>query len=562
MSYRPRKRKLFIILQLLVSLCLFPPIALTQEADLPLRHELYDYLDRIDIMGLTDTNVFTANKPYNRTDIANYLAAASQSSFSSHSQSWHARMRRLADDEYADTHQGMGVWNTFFINKRDFYVVKQPQFSLYINPIVYGHVGREQVSQSEGHSLLRNSRGAVVRGSLMKKIGFYTEVYDTQSFVPDHLETFRRNRGTLPGRTFIKSFGSRKNGYDFLSAKAYFTFQPIKAIRIKFGKDRAFWGEGRQSLWLSDAGPDHLMLNIQTRIWKLVYTNHFGQYIDFVRNKGVQEGVFPKKYGVFHQLSFIPNKNLRFSLFESIIYTPNLANGLRGFELEYLNPIIFYRSAEQSIGSPDNGTLGISAKVNFFKRFSAYGQLFIDDYNFGVRGEGDNYWGNKVGYQLGLKYINAFNINRLDLQFEYNLVRPYTYQHFNASASYGHYGQSLGHFEGANLSDFFVRANYQALPQLKLQLSFMSLKQGLDEDGINYGSDFNISYQSRAGDFDQAVGQGKLLNQQILEGLASWQLWETDMFVELRGQYRRESGTQTAWLTAGFRAYIPSDFTF
>jgi hypothetical protein len=40
--------------------------------------------------------------------------------------------------------------------------------------------------------------------------------------------------------------------------------------------------------------------------------------------------------------------------------------------------------------------------------------------------KGDNSWKNKYGYQLGVKYYNAFHIDNL-LQLEYNHVRPYVF---------------------------------------------------------------------------------------------------------------------------------------
>jgi len=41
----------------------------------------------------------------------------------------------------------------------------------------------------------------------------------------------------------------------------------------------------------------------------------------------------------------------------------------------------------------------------------------------------------KVGAQAGLKYINAFGLDHLDLQAEYNSIRPYTYSFRDSSAS-------------------------------------------------------------------------------------------------------------------------------
>ena len=44
---------------------------------------------------------------------------------------------------------------------------------------------------------------------------------------------------------------------------------------------------------------------------------------------------------------------INIGLFESIVFSrPN------HFELQYLNPVIFYRTVEQMVGSPDNAMIG------------------------------------------------------------------------------------------------------------------------------------------------------------------------------------------------------------
>ena len=73
--------------------------------------------------------------------------------------------------------------------------------------------------------------------------------------------------------------------------------------------------------------------------------------------------------------------------------------------------------------------LGINSSLDLHHSISLYGQILIDEFvrkeHLLIRVGG----GNKFGGQLGIKYINAFGIRRLDLQAEYNSVRPYTYSH-------------------------------------------------------------------------------------------------------------------------------------
>jgi hypothetical protein len=51
---------------------------------------------------------------------------------------------------------------------------------------------------------------------------------------------------------------------------------------------------------------------------------------------------------------------------------------------------------------------------------------------------------------MGVKYYNAFHIDNLLLQLEYNHVRPYVYSHSVPITNYGHNNQSIGHQWGGN----------------------------------------------------------------------------------------------------------------
>lgn len=530
-----------------------------QDADLPTGHDLYHYIDRLDIRGYTGTHIDTDIKPYSRSRIEGLFGQVDEGLLSPTERGWHTRMRVLADDTFANAEPASGIWNTFYQNRRDLFHIQTEELDVYINPVLHfaGGVDRTDFGgTNENLTLSRNTRGLVIRGTAFGRLGFYTEVSDNITRAERFIYNRYEETITYPGEGFVKRFGE-ENGLDYFSSRAYITYSPVPKVRLKFGKDRAFWGNGYQSLMLSDHATDYLLFTINTRIWKLEYTNHFTQMIDFIKNRNDTEGTFPRKYAVFHQLSYKPTPALSLGIFESIVYTPNLANGRRGFELQYLNPIIFYRSVEQSLGSPDNSLFGLTGKWNLLGHVQAYGQLLIDDFNFGVRDQGSGYWGNKIGYQAGLKYIDAFSIPTLDLQAEYNRLRPYTYQHFNISANYLHYGQSLGHANGANLSDYHFTLRYHPLPAWNLMLVYSHGLKGLDTGTINYGGDPGRSYiVDRPGDFDNAVGQGSPQEVDMLYGRLSFQLWQTDIYAELEGRHRIENEFTSTSILGGLRVHF------
>src|SRR5438477_369563 len=73
----------------------------------------------------------------------------------------------------------------------------------------------------------------------------------------------------------------KKNGNDFWDANGYITFNIIKQIDLQFGHDKNFIGNGYRSLFLSDFSPNYLFAKINTRVWRLQYTNLFAKINPF-----------------------------------------------------------------------------------------------------------------------------------------------------------------------------------------------------------------------------------------------------------------------------------------
>jgi hypothetical protein len=213
----------------------------------------------------------------------------------------------------------------------------------------------------------------------------------------------------------------------------------------------------------------------------------------------------PKKYMAAHYLSYKPGPTVTIGLFESVIFN---REGNQ-FELQYLNPVIFYRTVEGAIGSPDNVLLGLNARVDIKKTISLYGQFVLDDILIGniLNGQLD-WWGNKFGHQLGIKYINALGINFLDAQLEWNQVRPYTYSHYDENANYSNYRHPLAHPLGANFNEWIATFKYQATARLAFQSKLFLMHTGEDQDSISFGGNVIVPNTQRTGDFGHRIGQG------------------------------------------------------
>ncbi|HEX8350680.1 MAG TPA: hypothetical protein VF598_12020, partial [Hymenobacter sp.] len=195
--------------------------------------------------------------------------------------------------------------------------------------------------------------------------------------------------------------------------------------------------------------------------------------------------------------------NFNIGVFESEVFGRSKGR----FELQYLNPIIFYRAIEQQIGSEDNALLGLDFKWNIKHRAQLYGQLVLDEFVLGQIRARNGWWANKQAVQIGAKYVDVAGIPNLDIQGEFNYIRPYTYQHEDKYRNYQHYQQPLAHPMGANLYELLGIISYQPqpLPRLNLVAKAIYTVQGQDLPpvpsypmvGSNYGGNVLYPYTIR-----------------------------------------------------------------
>jgi hypothetical protein len=227
---------------------------------------------------------------------------------------------------------------------------------------------------------------------------------------------------------------------------------------------------------------------------------------------------------------------LNLGLYENIVYSrPD------HYEFSYLNPVIFLVTAQQENGSPDKTTTGLDFKANIGHAVQFYGQILINEFVLNqILHYSRGWWGNKQGLQLGIKYIDAFDVKNLDLQFETNIVRPFTYQHDDTVSNYSHYNQPLAHPLGANFYEFIAIAHYQPTYKWNIEGKVIYYKQGLDSAGVNFGSNIFESYLTRPRDYGFSIGSGIPATCLNMSGLISYQ-WKENLFLELSAMYRRYS---------------------
>lgn len=387
-------------------------------------------------------------------------------------------------------------------------IVSGKDFWFTVDPMVDLQVGKD----SEGISTFNNTRAIQVNGGIGKNINFSTSFYESQgrfaSYFNEYAESIKPaggNPATIPGRGIAKDF--KGDAYDYPIAEAYLSYTPSSYFNFQFGNGKNFIGDGYRSLFLSDVASPYPYFKINTNFWKIKYTNLWMSLQD-IRPELTVDGAYKQKFMAIHYLSWNVSKKLNIGLFESVIWDD--ANG-GGFNASYLNPLIFYTAAEFSRGSrAGNSLMGLSLKYKL-KNTSFYSQFLIDDFRVSEITSSNGWWANKNGIQLGVKMFNAFDVENLFLQAEYNSIRPYTYSHDELNYNYGHNNQSLAHLWGANFNETIGIVRYSKERWFG-NAKFVFGQKGFDfnsgGDNFSYGGNIYRDNDNRVSDYGNEIGQG------------------------------------------------------
>ncbi|MBL7857836.1 MAG: hypothetical protein JNM57_09115 [Cyclobacteriaceae bacterium] len=526
-----------------------------------LNEDYYHTIDRYEIKaGRIRPEIFTAVKPYKRSDIVAFLDSVGQYGvFASRADQFNQDYLRNDSWEWSRSESSSSkkrFLKHFYKKKSDLFYVDMPEFDLHVNPVLYLGIGKD--SRNEDMSFI-NTRGLEVRGMIDQKVGLYTYLTDNQAVLPSYVTDQMRlsDNPVIPHEGFWKDFKDGK-GVDFFQARGYITFEATKHINLQFGHDRFFIGNGYRSLIFSDYAPPSMFLKGNVKIWKINYLFMINKMTADVKSNiggsGQQAGGYPDKFVAFHHLSVNIGKKLNIGVFESVIYSPDDSVSSGKFRFDYLNPIIFYRSIEQQNGSTDNAILGLDFKWNAIKKLSFYGQFVLDEFVLENIKDGNGWWANKFAIQAGAKYIDAFNVSNLDLQGEVNIVRPYTYSHNSQYNNYSSYRQPIAHPLGANFTELVGIVRYQPIPKLNISGKLILTNIGRDSTGVkyNWGSDVlkNNTDRKNGGtsnlNYGNTIGQG-FANDILLGTLTASYQFKHNLFIDFNVVLRKSDSELPAY---------------
>jgi hypothetical protein len=268
---------------------------------------------------------------------------------------------------------------------------------------------------------------------------------------------------------------------------------------FQIGREKQLWGNGYiDKMYVSDNSPKFDFLSFGLAYKSLGYKMMCAWlvhpadtvYVDSIQNYVKQK---PSKYMVISRLGFQPGRRFSAGITQVIIY------GNRPFEAAYLNPFLFWESAQRSLNDLDNSMLNIDAKYLITNGLEISGSFIFDDIRTSDWFSGKwNAVQNRNAWQAGTMVTSPLLPDNLSLKLEYSQLRPYVYTHFGITEealTYTNNGYNIGTDLEPNSTRFSVELNYRYSGRLNFIFRFKHSLHGAniyDEDGnliTSYGGD-------------------------------------------------------------------------
>ncbi len=316
--------------------------------------------------------------------------------------------------------------------------------------------------------------GGRIKGSYDDWLGFYVEAANGSVF---------GDRATAKLDKRIEqsyTFNNTKINY-FDNTQGYIKFQK-GIINLQLGRERIIWGAGQiNKLILSDNPQifDFVKFHLNYKSlsyeflhgWLVMHPEFIKIYNDISKEKR-------SKYIAISRLGINPNYDLFLGVSQIIIYSN------RPFEVAYLNPFLFWESAQRSMNDLDNSFLSFDGRYRIHNGLMLNASAIFDDINFSRLFKGEwNGHNNGFAWQTGITITDPLLFSNLVLDLEYLQLRPYIFSHpgYSESLTYTNNGYRLGVDLNPNSTLFSVKVSYNVNERLSLSFYFHHLLHGNNE---------------------------------------------------------------------------------
>lgn len=443
--------------------------------------------------------------------------------------------------------------------------VEKEDYSFYLDFLPDFQIGAELIGDKKATWL--NTRGLQMGLNLGEKFTFYTSFFENQSVLPDYLAAYATENNVIPGQGGTKHPSADKKDWMYATASATYDFSDY--FRATLAYDKNHIGDGYRSVLLSDFSMNYSHLKLSGEIGNVQYTSVWAYMMDPTQPRQDSMGETGRygdgyKWGAFQYIDYNATNRLSVGFFQSVIWANHTAAGHRGFDFNYLHPVIFLRPVENNNRtSPDKMFIGLNAKYKILDNLTGYGQFMLGEFTAKEFFSNKGYIHNKWAAQLGLRAHDVFKVKNLNLLAEYNTSRPYMYQHFDPGSNYSNDAEPLAHPFGANFKELIGIGTY-SWNRFDFSIQGMYALKGTDEtEDFNWGGDIFKSYRTYENKYGNRIGQG-LKNQFYYADLTAAyvlnpkynlrvEVGYTQRYRRIEGQATQKSGVLNIGLRSSFR---------
>ncbi len=251
------------------------------------------------------------------------------------------------------------------------------------------------------------------------------------------------------------------------NTSGYLRFE-TKHVSLQLGRERVLWGSGYENRMVLSNNPppfDFVRFNFEYKAFSYKFIHGWlvqpstiiiVDSLNTVKTK-------PSKYIAISRLGFNPSDNIKLGISQFVIYSN------RPFEAAYLNPLLFWESAQRSMNDLDNSFLSLDLRILIIKGLELNTSILLDDIHFGkMFNEGWNDVSNRNAWNAGIYLTNPLIFPDMSFSFDYIQVRPYMFSHpgIGEMLTYTNNSYLLGEPYQPNSSNFNLKFSYQLTPEV------------------------------------------------------------------------------------------------
>jgi capsule assembly protein Wzi len=433
----------------------------SQTVYVPVRHPVYDFLDRVE--AKYGMQLIQFSRPLARIDIATALADV----YTSGKRLTHYDRREMEfyfrefSEELART-RGRDSTISKYTDPR-WHLLQVNAETPVRNYFAVDLVGRAAYElREDADNVLRRSNGVTAYGYVGDHLGAL------MSWIDNGLKgiPYGDGRATrVPEPAIVKGPGSNSD-YEYEIAEGQFTYS---TPWISAGIDKMdYWmGSGRMgSIILSDHAPSFPKVGFSLDITDWIQFRYFHGWLfsdslDPALTYRPASGIgsvkfFETKYFASHSISARPTSNLELTLGESIVYGGSDVN------LLFFIPVISFRAADRwTRATTGNSQFFADVRYSPINNLTLYGSGYIDEMDLTKVLSGDPV--NKdyqIAYTVGLLTTDLYyGIVPLatETRLEFSRVYPFTYTNPSPIQQYTSHKAKLGHWIGTNADVFSLQ---------------------------------------------------------------------------------------------------------